>query len=66
MLSDLAFHARTFSLSELESFVLFCFDLFCFLFLVENSQRENPTTLFMGMQIGVVPIENNLEILLKN
>ena len=46
--------------------VKFCFDLFCFLFLVENSQRENPATLFMGMQIGVVPIENNLEILLKN
>ena len=31
MLSDLAFHARTFSLSELGSFVLFWFG-----FLVEN------------------------------
>ena len=58
MLSYLAFRARTFSLSELGSFVLFC--------LAENLQRENPTTLFVGMQIGAVPIENSLVILLKN
>ena len=39
VLSDLAFHARTFSLSELESFVLFWFVLFSF-FSREFTKRE--------------------------